>query len=73
MSKNLTVIVDENLCASTLLCFEVAAGAFRLTEDGYAQVDDPSAVTDDQLREAARRCPTGAIVVLEVSTDDARD
>ena len=70
MARSLTVVVDHTLCASTLLCFESAPGAFRLTGDGHAQAGDPSAASEAQLVEAARCCPTGAIKVLDAATGE---
>jgi ferredoxin len=70
VARELTVVVDGDVCAASQLCFEVVPEAFRLNDDGVAEVDDLSAATEDQLLEAARRCPTGAIIVRDSATGE---
>jgi ferredoxin len=53
--------VDPELCIGSGSCVHLAPGAFVLDDDGVADVTDSGAVSDDQLRRAARSCPAGAI------------
>ena len=55
------VRVDRELCIGHGLCTQIAAGAFRLDEDGLAAVANPAAANEAALRLAADRCPAGAI------------
>jgi ferredoxin len=59
------VFVDPELCIGSASCIRLAPGAFELDDDGVADVVDPGAAPEDQLRAAARSCPTGAITVDE--------
>lgn len=65
----LHVHVDPELCIGTGSCVHLAPGAFALDDEGVADVEDPQAASEDQLRLAARSCPTGAIVVEETAGD----
>jgi len=42
-----------------------APGVFDQDDEGYAFVVDPDAQPRDKVEEAARFCPTGAIVIEE--------
>jgi class 3 adenylate cyclase len=66
---NLRVRVDRHKCIGAGNCITLAPTAFDwLRGDlGKAEVMDPESVDDELLREAAFACPTGAIVVEEVS------
>ena len=46
-------------------CVEVAKGAFKLNDEDKAEVDDPAAVSIEDLREAEVQCPVAAILVEE--------
>ncbi len=43
----------------------MAKGAFRLNDEDKAEVDDPTAVSVEELREAQEQCPVAAILVEE--------
>jgi ferredoxin len=62
---SLHVTVDPELCIGSGSCVHLAPGAFALDDDGVADAISPDAATEDQLRLAARSCPTGAITVRE--------
>jgi ferredoxin len=57
------VWVDGATCIGAGNCARLARGAFRLTDEGVAEVVDQSAVDEARLRLAERSCPTGAIYV----------
>jgi ferredoxin len=63
------VHVDPELCIGSGSCVHLAPGAFVLDDDGVADVEDAAAATEDQLRLAARSCPTGAIAVEKTAGD----
>jgi class 3 adenylate cyclase len=65
----LRVRVDRHKCIGAGNCITIAPTAFDwLRGDlGKAEVLDPDSVDDELLREATFACPTGAIVVDEVS------
>jgi class 3 adenylate cyclase len=66
---SLRVRVDRHKCIGAGNCITIAPTAFDwLRGDlGKADIVDPESVDDEVLREAAFACPTGAIVVEEVS------
>ena len=59
----LEVAIDRDVCMGSGNCMYEAPGAFDLDADGIAIVLDPSAVDEDKVMAAARKCPTGAITV----------
>jgi ferredoxin len=58
-----SVWVEAATCIGAGNCTRLARGAFRLTDEGVAEVVDASAVEEAKLRLAERSCPTGAIHV----------
>ena len=58
--------IDENACVAHGDCVHVAPQAFRL--DDVAVVIGEA--TDDVLIEAARACPSGAIVLVDADTGE---
>jgi len=62
---NPKVEVDQDMCVGSGNCVEVAKGAFRLNDEDKAEVDDPTAVSLEELREAQEQCPVAAILVEE--------
>jgi class 3 adenylate cyclase len=65
----LRVRVDRHKCIGAGNCITIAPTAFdwHRGDFGKAEVLEPDSVDDELLREAAFACPTGAIVVEEVS------
>jgi ferredoxin len=55
--------VDEDLCIGSANCVNLARGVFELNDEGVAIVADPEAASTDEIREAAKACPTSAIVL----------
>lgn len=64
------VEVDQDMCVGSANCVEVAKGAFRLNDEDKAEVDDPTAVSIEDLREAEEQCPVAAILVEEQDSDE---
>ena len=58
---NPRVEVDQEMCVGSGNCVEVAKGAFKLNDEDKAEVDDPTAVSIEDLREAQNQCPVEAI------------
>jgi ferredoxin len=59
------VEVDQEMCVGSANCVEVAKGAFKLNDEDKAEVDDPTAVSIEELKEAEEQCPVAAILVEE--------
>ena len=61
--------IDEHVCLAHGDCAPVAPEAFR--------VDDVAVVTgtatDDRLREAARACPAGTVLLFDAETGEEVD
>ena len=66
---NPRVEVDQDMCVGSANCVEVAKGAFKLNDEDKAEVDDPMAVSIEDLREAEEQCPVAAILVEEQDSD----
>jgi ferredoxin len=62
---NPRVEVDQEMCVGSANCVEVAKGAVKLNDEDMAEVDDPTAVSLEDLREAEEQCPVAAILVEE--------
>jgi ferredoxin len=60
---NPRVEADQEMCVGSGNCVEVAKGAFKLNDEDKAEVDDPTVVSLDELREAEEQCPVAAILV----------
>ncbi len=67
---NPRVEVDQQMCIGSANCVEVAKGAFRLNDEDKAEVDDPTAVSIEDLRKAQEQCPVAAILVEEQDSED---
>lgn len=57
------VIVDRELCIGVGNCVAYAPTVFQLDKDRKAIVLDPDSADLDTLMEAARSCPTQAIII----------
>ncbi|MEA2250227.1 MAG: ferredoxin [Solirubrobacteraceae bacterium] len=63
--------VDADLCIGSANCVHLAKGVFELDDDDLAQVVDPGAASAEDIRLAAKSCPTAAIVIHEDGDDEA--
>ncbi|MEA2330090.1 MAG: 4Fe-4S single cluster domain [Thermoleophilaceae bacterium] len=59
------VRVERELCIGAGECVRIAPATFQLGEDDIAVVTDAAAATDEQLAEAERKCPAGAVFLDE--------
>src|SRR5262249_1542942 len=59
--------VDRKLYIGSGLCVDIAPGVFQLDDEAVSTVVDPKAQPDSQILEAARGCPTMAIVLYDRS------
>ena len=57
------VRVDPSLCAATTDCLKIAPKTFRLNDQNKAEVIAQGADPDETILQAARTCPTTAIIV----------
>jgi ferredoxin len=55
------VSIDQSRCIGAGNCVHIAPKAFQLDEENIAYVVDPASVSDEELLEAAKSCPTDAI------------
>jgi ferredoxin len=65
----LIVSIDQSRCIGAANCVHIAPAAFQLDEENIAYLVDPSSVSDDDLLDAARSCPTDAIYL---DTEDGK-
>ena len=57
--------IDDSLCLGHGDCVHAAPGVFILEGDVAEQLTPG---TDEQLRQAARACPAGAIILVDADT-----
>lgn len=65
----LIVSIDQGRCIGAGNCVNIAPKAFQLDEEHVANIVDPQSVSDEDLLEAARSCPTDAIYL---DTEDGK-
>jgi ferredoxin len=65
MPEPLRLRVDRELCIGAATCAGIAPGVFALDEEELAYVVDPAGGSEEEIRTAAERCPSGAIYVDE--------
>lgn len=70
---NPRVEVDQDTCIGSANCVEIAEGAFRMNDEGKAEVVDPTAQPIEVLREAENQCPVFAILVQEEGADSGSE
>ena len=70
MSRELDVKVDKTLCVSNLWCVRNLGSVFRTDADGHAEAFDASAVSEEELVDAAYNCPVGAILISDAQTGE---
>jgi ferredoxin len=65
----LIVSIDQSRCIGAGNCVHIAPAAFQLDEENIAYLVDPASVSDEDLLDAARSCPTDAIYL---DTEDGK-
>ena len=68
------ILVNRSLCSGHARCASVAPDLFRLTDDGYIDVDTFEVLPADEERasRAARSCPERALKVASTGPDPQR-
>ncbi|MCL5986149.1 MAG: ferredoxin [Actinobacteria bacterium] len=56
--------VDKDLCTSCGNCIEIAPEVFEYDEDELSQVKNKAGADDETILEAAKSCPSDAIIVI---------
>ncbi|WP_433389486.1 ferredoxin [Micromonospora sp. KLBMP9576] len=64
--SRVTVTVDAQRCVGSATCCVVAPGSFALDEHDRSAPTTPVTAQVAAVEEAARLCPTGAILVAPV-------
>ena len=61
------VTVDSSVCSACELCADLAPNVFEMGDDGYAVVlvNPVPAEYEDDVRDAADSCASGAIEIVE--------
>ena len=61
------VIVDFDLCESNAMCEALAPDVFRIDDDDFLQVDDPTVTEENRVRveQAVAACPKSALKIVE--------
>lgn len=57
--------VDSEICYGTGSCATLAPEIFGINEDGVVELLDPSAGDGEEVRQAIRECPSGAIRLVD--------
>lgn len=55
--------VDRELCIGAASCVALAPEIFELDSEGIAIITDPDGSTVEAMMEAAKSCPTNAIII----------
>jgi ferredoxin len=63
-ANRIHVEVDRDVCIGSGDCVATTPEVFKLDEEDIAVVIDPDAAPADEILDAARNCPTGAIFVV---------
>lgn len=67
--RNLKVTVDRDLCIGAATCLAIAPQTFTLDDEAKAIfLDTTASDSNDDIIDAARGCPTAAIIVEDVET-----
>ncbi len=59
MAKKL--YVDKHACSICMLCVDEYPQAFRITDDGHAEVFDASSLKEEEIQDIIALCPAGCI------------
>lgn len=69
--RNLKFHVDKDLCIGAATCVAIAPNTFLLDSEAKAIIlDTAENDTDDTIIDAARGCPTAAIIVEDINGNE---
>jgi len=60
------ITIDRDKCVGAAVCVAIAPEVFELDDEDKSKVIDAEGAPIEDIKEAADRCPTGAITVEEV-------
>ena len=67
--RNLKVTVDRDLCIGAATCLAIAPQTFTLDDEAKAIfLDTTASDSNDDIMDAARGCPTAAIIIEDIET-----
>jgi ferredoxin len=61
------IAVDRDLCIGSAICVDLAPEVFQLDDTATSTVIDPEGAPEEKLLEAARGCPTDAILLYDAA------
>ena len=53
--------VDQGVCISCEVCVNMVPTVFRMADDGYAEVFDPTGASEKEIQDAIDNCPVNCI------------
>jgi ferredoxin len=61
------ILVDRDLCEANAICVEWAPDVFRMNDENRMVVvsDEPAAELIEQVQKAVKRCPRGALCLVD--------
>ena len=61
------IVVDYGLCEANAVCMKIAPGVFQVDADDklHLLVERPPAESMDNVEKAVRRCPKGALSLVD--------
>ena len=57
------ITIKRDLCIGAASCVVIAPNVFELDNEGIAILKDPKGTDDQTILEAAKSCPTAAIIL----------
>lgn len=59
------IVIDRELCIGAASCVAIAPGVFALDSENKAYVVDENGADNETILNAARSCPTKAIILFD--------
>ena len=56
-----TPYVDKSACISCEMCVNMVPSVFRMSEDGLAEVYNPTGTSEKEIQDAIDNCPVNCI------------